>query len=158
MQFKSIETSAAPGLLGPEIRRWVPTTDGNGLKLFFGFNLTGRTLCLQFSDQPSSFSFWMCSVFDLQLECASQICSALRPLLCGVEQLTLLWMSRCCDNGDTGRAMWRGLLRSFIGVTSLHICPGVLYGAIVDALELRGVGLDTGLLPSLQELSRNPSE
>ena len=51
-----------------------------------------------------------------------------------------------------------GLLRSFIGVTSLHICPGVLYGAIVDALELRDVGLDTGLLPSLQELSHNPSE
>ena len=129
------------------------------VKITLGFNFTGRALCLQFGDQPSIFSFWMGGILDLQFECASQICSALRPLLCGVEQLTLLWMSRGYHNGDTVKAIWRRLLRHFIGVKSLHIhSPGVLYRAIVGALELRDAGLDTRLLPSLQEVSHDPSE
>ena len=60
-------------------------------------------------------------------------------------------MSRGCDNGDTVRAIWRGLLGHFVGAKSLHIhSPGVPYRAIVDALELRDAGLDTGAGASTQ--------
>ena len=109
---------------------------------------------LQLMDRPPSFGLRMCDVFDLQVDCAARICNALRPVLSGVEQLTLLWMSGEGQDGHIDSAMWRKLLRPFIGVKRLHIrCPGAPRREIDHALALRESGLDTGLLPSLQEFS-----
>ncbi len=116
---------------------------------------------LQLGNRPSSFSLHvMCKVFDRQIDCAAQICSALRPVLSGVEQLTLIdgvWMPADWQGSDIDSAMWRKLLRPFVGAKRLHICR-VLLWEIALALDLRDAGLDPGLLPSLQELAPDISE
>ncbi|KAI9456029.1 hypothetical protein BJY52DRAFT_1384085 [Lactarius psammicola] len=111
---------------------------------------------LRLGNIPSSFSLRvMCNVFDRQVDCAAQICSALRPALSSVEQLTLVdgeWMPTNWQDSDIDSAMWRKLLRPFIGTKRLHICR-VLLWEIAYALQLGDAGLDPGLLPGLQELA-----
>ena len=115
---------------------------------------------LQLGNRPSSFSLRiMCKIFDRQIDCAAQICSALRPVLSGVEQLTLVdgaWLPIDWQ-GHIDSPIWRKLLRPFVGAKRLHICR-VLLWEIAFALDLRDAGLDPGLLPSLQELAADISE
>ncbi|KAH9058940.1 hypothetical protein EDB83DRAFT_1013368 [Lactarius deliciosus] len=111
---------------------------------------------LQLDNRASSFSLRvMCNVFDRQVNCAAQICNALRPVLSSVEQLTLvdgLWMPVDWEDSDVDDAMWHKLFRSFVGVKRLHICR-VLLWEIAHALQWHDAGLDPGLLPNLLELA-----
>jgi hypothetical protein len=94
---------------------------------------------LRLGNGPSSFSLRMFNVFDREVDCAAQICSALRPVLSGVEQLTILCMPADWKDGNIDSAMWRKLLRPFIGVKRLHISCA-LQREIAHALELRDAG------------------
>jgi hypothetical protein len=92
---------------------------------------------------------------DWQIDCAAQICTALMPVLSGVEKLTLdfygLAVPTEWQNGEIEGTTWHELLRSFVGVKELHIC-GALLPELSRALQVDGVGTDPGLLPRLQEL------
>lgn len=92
---------------------------------------------------------------DWQIDCAAQICSALMPVLSGVEKLTLdfygLVVPTEWQNGEIEGTTWHELLRSFVGVKELHIC-GALLPELSRALQVDGVGTDPGLLPRLQDL------
>ncbi|KAF8263220.1 hypothetical protein EI94DRAFT_609697 [Lactarius quietus] len=92
---------------------------------------------------------------DWQIDCAAQICSALMPVLSGVEKLTLdfygLTVPTEWQNGEIDGSTWLELLRSFVGVKELHICDALL-PELSRALQVDEVGSDPGMLPRLQEL------
>ncbi|KAH9175952.1 hypothetical protein EDB89DRAFT_240045 [Lactarius sanguifluus] len=97
-----------------------------------------------------------CKQLDWQIDCAAQVCSALMPMLSGVEWLSLnlydYWMPTEWQDGEIDGTTWHELLRSFIGVKTLYIC-GALSRELSRALEVDEIGLDPGLLPGLQELA-----
>ncbi|KAH8986787.1 hypothetical protein EDB86DRAFT_2953417 [Lactarius hatsudake] len=103
---------------------------------------------LQPDNRASSFSLRViCNVFDRQVNCAAQICNALRPVLSGVEQLTLvdgLWMPADWEDSDIDDVMWHKLFRTFIGAKRLHTSR-VLRWEIAHALQTGDAGLDPGL-------------
>ena len=98
-----------------------------------------------------------CEPLDWQIDCAAQICSALWPVLSGVEKLTLNFNQSGLEtptelqNDEILSTTWHELLGSFIGVKELHI-DHLLSEALSRALEVGEIGSDPGLLPSLQEL------
>ncbi|KAI9432403.1 hypothetical protein H4582DRAFT_1112410 [Lactarius indigo] len=150
------------GFALPHLSHFTNTTEGLRLptaEIIFDRDVVAVVMDhrgLQLGNRPSSFSLRViCNVFDRQINCAAQICSALRPVLSGVEQLTLvdgLWMPTDWEDSDIDDAMWHKLLRPFIGAKRLHICR-VLLWEIAHALQVGDAGLDPGLLPSLQELA-----
>ncbi len=77
------------------------------------------------------------------------------PALFGVERLTLDYDGERIlaewQDGAVDGATWRELLGPFIGARELHICCALTW-ELSSALQLDDVGLDPGLLPSLQEL------
>ncbi|KAI9432327.1 hypothetical protein H4582DRAFT_1105061 [Lactarius indigo] len=97
----------------------------------------------------------MCKNLDWQIDCAAQVCSALMPMLSGVEKLTLDFHKETMpikwQNGEIDGTTWHELLRSFVGVKELHIC-GALSEELSRALEMGAIGSDPGLLPNLQDL------
>ncbi|KAN0137486.1 hypothetical protein V8E53_004537 [Lactarius tabidus] len=97
----------------------------------------------------------MCKQLDWQIDCAAQVCSALTPVISGVEKLTLnlyeLIMPTQWQSGAINGTTWHQLLRPFIGVKQLHICNS-LSEELSRALEVDEFGLDPGLLPDLQDL------
>ncbi|KAH9046542.1 hypothetical protein EDB84DRAFT_1466190 [Lactarius hengduanensis] len=61
------------------------------------------------------------------------------------------------QNGEIDGTTWHELLRSFIGVKTLHICGG-LSKELSRALQVSEIGSDPGLLPDLQELASGIAE
>ncbi|KAH9023214.1 hypothetical protein EDB85DRAFT_2292934 [Lactarius pseudohatsudake] len=102
-----------------------------------------------------------CKQLDWQIDCAAQVCSAFMPTLSGVEWLSLdLYdkeMPAEWQNGEIDGTTWHELLRSFIGVKTLHICGG-LSKELSRALQVSEIGSDPGLLPDLQELASGIAE
>jgi hypothetical protein len=92
---------------------------------------------------------------DWQIDCTAQICSALMPILSGVEKLTLdfygLTLPIEWQSGEIDGTTWHELLRSFVGVKELHICSALL-PELSRALQGDDVGSDPGLLPRLEEI------
>ena len=103
-------------------------------------------------------------LLDWQIDEAAGICHALTPALSGIEKLTLLYSSyrsvpTKLPHGGANSATWHYLLRSFIGVKSLHIAH-VLLERLSLALQVDEVGSDPGFLPNLQSITStrgNPS-
>ena len=103
----------------------------------------------------------MCRPIDWQIDCAAQICSALMPMMAGVENLTLSHkFNRPSDllpsqirpvHYDVDSTTWHELLTSFIGVKKLLI-DHTFSEELSHALEVDEIGLNPGLLPDLQEL------
>ena len=95
----------------------------------------------------------MCKHLDWQIDCATQICNALIPVLSRVEQLTLncyFWrIPPEWQNGAIDDTTWHELLRLFSGVNHLHIHKGLLE-ELSRALKVDEVGLDPGFLPDLK--------
>jgi len=111
----------------------------------------------QRADGPSKFSFRvLCREFDWQVDCATQICDALRPALSGVEGLTLDFDGKRTptefEDGAVDGMMWRGLLFPFVGTRELHICHALAWD-LSFALQSDNAGLDPMLLPGLQQLA-----
>ncbi|KAI9440446.1 hypothetical protein H4582DRAFT_1463396 [Lactarius indigo] len=98
----------------------------------------------------------MCKQLDWQTGCAAQVCSALMPALSDVKWLSLdLYdkkMPTEWQDGEIDGTTWHELLRSFIGVKTLHICGG-LTDELSRALQVDEIELDPGFLPDLQELA-----
>ena len=99
-----------------------------------------------------------CKPLNWQLDCATQICHGLIPTLSGAEKLTLAFISSGYHDIRTelqdraiDSAMWRDLLRSFIGMKVLHIF-GKLSEELSRALQADEVGSDPGFLPNLQSI------
>lgn len=147
----------------PHLSYFTNTTEGLKLSMAQIIFEQGTVIITdqQVGSRPSSFCLRvMWNTFDRQVDCAAQICSALRPLLSGVERLTITerrWMRADRQDGSIDSAMWLTLLRPFIGAKTLHICR-VLRSEISRALQAGDAGLDPELLPSLEELSLDISE
>jgi hypothetical protein len=149
----------------PHLSDFIDTTEGLRLPMMAKIILEqdGVTLSTdhhtlqQFGNRLSGFRLSvMCDsdVFDRHVDYAAQICNTLRPVLSGVEKLTLTggsWVTVDRQDGDIGGATWRKLLRPFVGAKRLHMCR-VLRREISFALQVDDAGLDPWLLPSLQEL------
>ena len=96
----------------------------------------------------------MCKQLGQQIDCATQICRALTPILSHVETLRL-------ESVGPGRSIkptewqhgtaWHELLRPFIGMKTLRVCP-FLSQALSFVLQENNVGSDPEFLPGLQEL------
>ena len=97
----------------------------------------------------------MCRQLDWQIDCASQICSALMPSLSGVENLRLTFYGQAIptewQNGEIDDTMWHEFHRAFVGVKKPRLCTA-LSEELSRALQVNDVGSDPGLLPSLQEI------
>jgi hypothetical protein len=116
-------------------------------------------------DTPNEYAAFtlrvMCQPLDWQIDCATQICSALMPTVSGVESLSLKYDTSESDwasppkldfetDGIDGTT-WHDLLRSFVGVKELRI-DHFLSEVLSLALEVDEIGFDPGFLPDLQEL------
>lgn len=158
----------------PHLSHFTNTTEGPKLpvaEIIFerdAVSLVADHRWLKLGNRPSIFSLRiMCDPFARQIDCAAQICSALRPMLSGAEQLALvdgLWMPTDWQDSTSdvdSAAMWRKLLRPFVGAKRLHICRRLLR-ELVRVLESGDcdcdAGSDPGLLPGLQELSPGVAE
>jgi hypothetical protein len=110
----------------------------------------------QLDNGPASFSLSIISKqFDWQIDSAAQICGSLMPALSSVEQLTLDFNGKIpaeWQGGAVDGTTWHELLGPFIRAKELHICRTLTW-ELSSALQLDDVGLDPGLLPSLQELA-----
>ena len=97
----------------------------------------------------------MCKQLDWQIDCASQIGSALISTLSGVEKVTLTFHKETIPkewwNGEIDGTTWHELLRSFIGTKELRIC-NALSEELSCALQMDEIESDPGFLPDLQEL------
>ncbi|KAI9438954.1 hypothetical protein H4582DRAFT_2142090 [Lactarius indigo] len=97
----------------------------------------------------------MCGQLDWQIDCAAQICCALLPVSFGVEKLKLKFYEQVMptewQNGEIDDTTWHELLRAFIRVKELHLCPA-LSQELSRALQVDVVGFDLGLLPSLRKI------
>ena len=101
-----------------------------------------------------------CKPLDWQIDCATQICTALAhaPLVSDVGQFILAvdnyttpekWL-----DGEIDETNWHELLRSFVGMKELHIEAGLLE-ELSRALQMDELGSDPGFLPDLQEIVAN---
>ena len=94
-----------------------------------------------------------CGPLDWQVGCTAQICSVLRPMLSGAEELTLVFhgkevFSELQVDGTT----WCELLRSFIGVKRVYIHNGMVEELSRALEEVDNIGSDPEFLPSLEYL------
>jgi hypothetical protein len=96
-----------------------------------------------------------CKPFDWQIDSATQICSALAPVLSVVEQLTLECDGKSLpddwQNEVDGIEAWHGILWPFSGVKILDIGHPLAL-EFSRGLESDNAGLIAVLLPELQEL------
>jgi hypothetical protein len=95
-----------------------------------------------------------CKQLDQQIDCATQICRAIVPVLSHVKTLGLrsvnpdrLMMQTEWQEGT----VWHELLRPFFGIKELRICR-LLSQELSFALQEDDVGSDPGFLPGLREL------
>ena len=140
----------------PHLAHLIDTTEAFKFptaKVFFG---NGISIIIDHQRYGGPFTLRvMCKQLDWQIDCAAQICSALMPVLSGVQKLKLDFDGPIIPtewgNGETDGTTWHELLRSFIGVNALHIC-GALSQELSRALQVDEVGLDPGLLPDMQEI------
>ena len=92
---------------------------------------------------------------DWQINRAAQICSALTPVLFGVEELRFTFYEELMpmewQNGEIDGTTWHRLLRVFAGVKNLHICAALSH-ELSRALQVDDIGSDPNLLPSLREI------
>ena len=121
------------------------------------FNQDGVSFVVGSRDEFNDGTFSLrvsCKQFDWQINSATQVCSALEPVLSATEELTLDFEedSLPSDWQDSIDDMaWHGLLWPFISVKKL--CIGYpLASELSNALESDDAGLVLGLLPELQEL------
>ena len=91
-----------------------------------------------------------CLRWDLNMDCAAQICTVLISALCSVERL-VLELNHCMvlEIGEIGRRTWHELLRPFIGIKALYLCGGFLE-ELSGALQVDEIGSDPEFLPNLQ--------
>jgi hypothetical protein len=145
----------------PHLSHLAYTTEGLKLPIAgvcFGRN--GVTTVLHHDDRTpwSNVPFLfrvLCKQLDWQIDCTAQICSALMPVLAGVEMLTLEFNAETMpsewQNGEIDSTTWLELLRPFIGVKKLIVCNALLR-EFSRALQAGDAGSDPGLLPCLREL------
>ena len=124
------------------------------VKVFFG---KGVVFIVTFNDRligPFRLCV-LCTQLDWQIDCAAQICSALTPVVSGVEQVVLDFYDKMLptewQNGEIDSTTWHELLRPFIGAKELHIEDGLL-NEISRALQVDEVESDPGFLPNLQQI------
>ena len=113
----------------------------------------------QVGDGHPSFSLRViCKQFDWQIDCAAQICGALTTMLSRIEQLTLdlngpgQSMSTEWQDDAVDGVTWRELLGPFTGARELRVYHALVW-ELSCALQSGDVGLDPGLLPSLEVLA-----
>ena len=121
------------------------------------FNHEGITFLISSHEEFNDGTFSLqvsCKLFDWQIDSATQLCSALLPVLSAVEGLMLDFDEEDLPSNwqdEVDAMMWHGLLWPFSGVKKLHIgYPLAL--ELSNALESDNAGLVLGLLPELQEL------
>ena len=107
-------------------------------------------------ERPGSYPFLVqvkCEPLNWQAACASQICHALKPVLGGVERLTLGFHKDGSApwQDEIDLEMWHGILRIFAGVNSLQLTGG-LVGDLFRSLQLDEGDLPSELLPELRQL------
>ncbi|KAI9432323.1 hypothetical protein H4582DRAFT_1104928 [Lactarius indigo] len=145
----------------PHLTRFIDRTEGLKLPIveaFFGRDEVSMTLGHRGTlwDEGRFTLRVICKQLDWQIDCAAQICRALMPVLSGVEKLTLdyyeMVMPTEWQNGEIDGTTWHELLRPFIWAKDLRICSS-LSGELSRALQVDSVGMDPGLLPSLQNLA-----
>ena len=127
------------------------------VKIVFGY----RAICVTTSGlglfNGPFFMQVMCQPLDWQIDCATQICTALAPALVvsDVGQFILDFSSYISPDKwldyEIDGATWHELLRSFIGMKELHIGTELLE-ELARALRVDEVGSDPGFLPDLQEI------
>jgi hypothetical protein len=89
---------------------------------------------------------------DWQTDCATQICTALIPALCGVERLVLELDHRILPTDLLEiSTTWHELLRQFIGIKTLYVYGGLLE-ELSGALQVDEIGSDPKFLPNLQRI------
>jgi hypothetical protein len=98
-----------------------------------------------------------CKPLDWQIDCATQICTAIAPtlLVSDVGQFMLDTSNYITPeillDYEIDDAAWHELLRSFFGMKVLRIETGLLE-VLARVLEMDEVGSDLGFLPDLQEI------
>jgi len=99
-----------------------------------------------------------CRQLDWQIECATQVCSALVPALSG-EKLRLKFHEKAMPaewrNGEIDARTWHEFLRSYIGMKQLSIGPISLSEELSRAFTVDEIGSDPGFLPGLKYLIMN---
>lgn len=121
-----------------------------------GVSVVSKHPTRQVGNRHSGFNLRViCRPFDWQIDSVAQICGSLMPVLSFVEELTLdidgKGIPAEWQNGAVDGAAWHELFRPFIGVNTLRVCRA-LVRELSCALQTDDVGLEPGLLPSLQEL------
>ena len=106
---------------------------------------------------PAPFLFLVtCKQLDRQIDCASQICNALIPLLRCVDHFSFEYsseyqISTALEIGAIDYLTWHELLRSLKGVNHLYIPKGLLE-ELSRALRVDEVGSDPGFLRNLRSI------
>ncbi|KAF8271176.1 hypothetical protein EI94DRAFT_1721043 [Lactarius quietus] len=97
----------------------------------------------------------MSKQLEWQIDCAAQICSALMPVVSGVQTVTLNFHEKAIptewENGEIDGTTWHELLRSFIRTKELRICDA-LSKELSRVLQMDEIVSDPGMLPDLQLL------
>jgi len=117
------------------------------------FNQDGVSFVVSSRDELNDGTFNLrvsCKPFDWQIDSATQVCSALEPVLSAAEELTLDFDEEDLPSdwqNEVDAMTWHGLLWPFTGVKKL--CIGYpLASELSNALGSD----DVGLLPELEEL------
>ena len=96
----------------------------------------------------------MCRQIDQQINYAVEVCRALSPAISGVERLRLeLGFGKTLEGltSETDSTTWQELLRPFVAVKELRICPE-LSEELTWALQENDIGSEPGFLPNLEDL------
>ena len=91
---------------------------------------------------------------DQQINYAVEVCRALSPALSGVERLRLeLGFDKTLEGltSETDSTTWHELLRPFVTVKELRICPE-LSEELTWALQEDDIGSESEFLPHLEDL------
>ena len=151
----------------PHLSDFINTTEGLKipvLKVSFSYHSIYVTTSNSFGFLDGPFFIQVkCKPLDWQIDCATQICTALAPalLVSDVEKFTLDVYSHSFQvnlvDYEIDETTWHELLRSFFGMRELHIDARLL-GELARALRMDELGSDPGFLPDLQKIvaKRNP--
>jgi hypothetical protein len=142
------------------LSRFINITEGFKIpvvKVFFGFNAICVTTSGSGLFNGPFFIQVKCEPLDWQIDCATQICTALAPalLVSDVGQFILDHSNSITPeillDYEIDDATWNELLRSFVGMKELRIETGLLED-LARVLQMDEVGSDPGFLPDLQEI------
>ena len=121
------------------------------------FDRAAVSVVVTSGEQPGegTFSFHIrCKHLDWQIDSATQVCTALAPILSAVEELTIDFEEQSLPpdwQNDVDGVAWHELLGPFNGVKKL--CIGYPFASeLASAMQSDDPDLTLGLLPELREL------